>query len=140
MKGHTLHILSVEEGCLQITFQIPAFVKNAIFPLSHEQKKQLERLHIQKIDCDGVQFNAPVLVSQMVRLGCFESIIISLNCYNINQTLEFEPPPKKSLSSVHMTSTGMPVSLILMVKAHQSYTTHDYFYLADFFQILLYSQ
>ena len=66
LKGHTLHILSVKDGCLQLTFQIPTFVRNAIFPLSPETKRQLERLHVQKIDCDGIQFIAPVPVSQMV--------------------------------------------------------------------------
>ena len=69
LKPHTLHLCSVEEGCLQLTFQIPTFVKNEIFPLSEEQKHQLERLHVQKIDCDGVQFIASVPVFRMVSLS-----------------------------------------------------------------------
>ena len=58
LEAHTLHLCSVEEGCLQLTFQVPIFVKDELFPLSHEQKQTLERLHIQKIECDGIQFFA----------------------------------------------------------------------------------
>lgn len=58
LEAHTLHLCSVEEGCLQLTFQVPTFVKDELFPLSHEQKLTLEKLYIQKIECDGIQIYA----------------------------------------------------------------------------------
>lgn len=68
LKPHTLHLCSVEKGCLQLTFQVPAFVKEEIFPLSNEQKVKLQQLHIQRIDCEGNYFiaNIPVLENQLV--------------------------------------------------------------------------
>ena len=58
LEGHTLHLCCVEEGCLQLTFQISSFVKDEIFPLSYEQKRELEKLHIQWLECEGNQFIA----------------------------------------------------------------------------------
>ena len=65
VEGHTLRLCSVEDGCLQLTFQIPTFVKKDLFPLSKLQRELLKELHIHRIDCDGCQFLADhVLVSQ----------------------------------------------------------------------------
>ena len=64
LEGHTLRLCSVEEGCLQLVFQIPNFVKDEIFPLSHEEERELEKLHIQRLECDGSQFIAQVHVSR----------------------------------------------------------------------------
>ena len=64
LEGHTLRLCSVEEGCLQLVFQIPSFVKDEIFPLSNEQKRELEKLCIQRLECDGNQFIAQVRASR----------------------------------------------------------------------------
>ena len=66
LKGHTLHLCSVKKGCLELIFQVPSFVTDIIFPLSHEQKMELEKLHIQRIECNGIQFVASR--SQMVSI------------------------------------------------------------------------
>ena len=51
---HTLHLYSVEEGCLQVTFQIPRFLKTMVFPLNDKQRKLLKDLGVVRIDSDGL--------------------------------------------------------------------------------------
>ena len=72
LEAHTLRLCSVEKGCLQLTFQLPSFVAEAIFPLSPEHKKELEQLPILRIDCNGNQFlasaNPMVSVYNIVRV------------------------------------------------------------------------
>ena len=46
-----LKLCLIAAGCLQLTFQVPWFVKREIFPLSQEQKEPLIALHIIRITC-----------------------------------------------------------------------------------------
>ena len=50
---YTLHLWSVEQGCLKLTFHIPRFLKMVIFPLSAYQKSSLKELGVAKLDCGG---------------------------------------------------------------------------------------
>lgn len=50
---YTLHLWSVEEGCLKVTFRIPQFLKMVIFPLDADQRSSLKELGVAKLDCDG---------------------------------------------------------------------------------------
>ena len=51
---YTLHLWKVEEGCLQVTFCIPQFLKTVVLPLNAEQRRDLTRLGVVKLECDGV--------------------------------------------------------------------------------------
>ena len=51
LEGHTLRLCTVEEGCLQLTFQIPPCVIDSVFPLTHEQKVALKGLGVLKLTC-----------------------------------------------------------------------------------------
>ena len=51
---HTLHLFSIQEGCFQVTFQIPHILKAVIFPLNAEQRKGLRHSGVIKLECDGV--------------------------------------------------------------------------------------
>ena len=51
---YTLHLWSVEEGCVLMTFRIPQFLKMVAFPLNADQRKCLIALGVAKLDCDGV--------------------------------------------------------------------------------------
>ena len=46
-----LKLCLITAGCLQLTFQMPWFVKRGIFPLSEEQKEALTALHVIRITC-----------------------------------------------------------------------------------------
>ena len=57
---HTLQLLTVEEGCLQLTFQIPAFVQHLVFPLSADQEKLLQAEGVLALICGDYKFPAQV--------------------------------------------------------------------------------
>ena len=64
--SETLHVSSkcvmrlcqihVDEGCIQLTFQVPLFVRQKIFPLSKEQEKALGAMGVTKLTCGEYQF------------------------------------------------------------------------------------
>ena len=48
---HTLQLCSVEKGCIQLTYQIPRFVKEAIFPLEEQQCGELRKMGVMSLSC-----------------------------------------------------------------------------------------
>ena len=55
-----LRLLQVEEGCLQLIFQVPSFVQQEIFPLSSEQESALAAEGVIRLTCGDYQFTAKV--------------------------------------------------------------------------------
>ena len=55
-----LRLCRVEEGCLQLIFQVPSFVQQEIFPLSSEQESALAAEGVIKLTCGDYQFTAKV--------------------------------------------------------------------------------
>ena len=55
-----LRLCRVEEGCLQLIFQVPSFVQQEIFPLSSEQESALAAEGVIRLTCGGYQFAATV--------------------------------------------------------------------------------
>ena len=55
-----LRLCRVEEGCLQLIFQVPSFVQQEIFPLSSEQERALAAEGVIRLTCRGYQFAAKV--------------------------------------------------------------------------------
>ena len=55
-----LHLCRVEEGCLQLIFQVPSFVQQEIFPLSSEQESALEAEGVIRLTCGDYQFTTKV--------------------------------------------------------------------------------
>ena len=51
-----LHLLRVEEGCVQLTFQLPDFVQQEIFPLSSEQERALVEEGVIRLTCGNYEF------------------------------------------------------------------------------------
>ena len=56
-----LRLCQVQEGCLQLTFQVPLFVQQEIFPLSCEQEETLAAEGVIRLTCGDYQFPAKVL-------------------------------------------------------------------------------
>ena len=54
-KG-VLRLCRVEKGCFQLTFQVPSFLQQAIFPLSREQERALEAEGVIRLTCGEYQF------------------------------------------------------------------------------------
>ena len=55
-----LRLCQVEEGCLQLIFQVPSFVQQEIFPLSSEQKRSLAAEGVIRLTCGDYKFAAKV--------------------------------------------------------------------------------
>jgi len=55
-----LRLCRVEEGCLQLIFQVPSFVQQEIFPLSIEQESALAAEGVIRLTCGDYQFAAKV--------------------------------------------------------------------------------
>ena len=55
-----LPLCRVEEGCLQLIFQVPSFVQQEIFPLSSEQERALAAEGVIRLTCGDYQFTAKV--------------------------------------------------------------------------------
>ena len=54
-KG-VLRLCQVNEGCMQLTFQVPFFVQQEIFPLSREQERTLQENGVTMLTCDKYNF------------------------------------------------------------------------------------
>ena len=46
-----IHFCCVKMGCIQVTWQIPCFIKQFIFPLSPEKGNMLEQLRVIQLSC-----------------------------------------------------------------------------------------
>ena len=57
---NVLRLCRVEEGCLQLIFQVPTFVQQEIFPLSTEQERALTAEHVIRLTCGDYQFATKV--------------------------------------------------------------------------------
>ena len=55
-----LNLCQVDQGSLQLTFQLPFFVPEAVFPLSKDQEEKLKALHVLKVDCGDYHFSSDV--------------------------------------------------------------------------------
>ena len=55
-----LRLCRVEEGCLQLIFQVPSFVQQEIFLLSSEQESALAAEGVIRLTCGDYQFAAKV--------------------------------------------------------------------------------
>ena len=60
---HVLRLSSVKDGCIQLTFLIPSFIQETIFPLSADQERAMKELGIIKLWCGNYHFPNQVFVS-----------------------------------------------------------------------------
>ena len=76
---HTVQLLTVEDGCLQLTFQIPAFVQHLIFPLSASQETSLQMEGVLALICGDYKFLAQVTQLCQIRDRADTQCIIMLS-------------------------------------------------------------
>ena len=53
---HMLQLASIKEGCIELTFILPGFIKKDILPLSADQKSALTEIGISKLSCKNYEF------------------------------------------------------------------------------------
>ena len=57
-----LRLCRVDEGCVQLMFQIPSFVQQEVFPLSNKQEKALSAVGVIRLTCGEYQFKVKLYV------------------------------------------------------------------------------
>ena len=55
-----LRLCWVQKGCFQLTYQVPSFVKEELFPLSKEQERALAAQGVIRLTCGEYQFQVSV--------------------------------------------------------------------------------
>ena len=63
-----LRLGRIERGCFQLTFQVPLFVQQEIFPLSREQERSLKLKGVIRLTCCEYQFLAEVGIVMVANL------------------------------------------------------------------------
>ena len=76
-----LRLCQVEEGCMQLVFQVPLFVQEEIFPLSIEQERALPAEGVIRLTCGDYQFDAKVSSYCVITLLVFYQSIQYLQDY-----------------------------------------------------------
>ena len=66
-----LRLCRVEEGCLQLIFQIPSFVQQEIFPLSSEQESALAAEGVIRLTCGEYKFPVKVCIYCVVTFSTY---------------------------------------------------------------------
>ena len=60
LNTSNMNLCHVTSGCMQLTFQLPWFVQNEVFPLSQEQEEKLAELHVHRVICGYYHFTVTV--------------------------------------------------------------------------------
>ena len=75
LSRHTLRVCSVDEGCLQLTYQISRFLVDMIFPLTPKQEEDLKSFRTLRLTC-GRRWNYNWSVSQAQKTKVCEHLWI----------------------------------------------------------------
>jgi len=62
VSRHTLHLCSVENGCVQLTLLVPNNIPDAVFPLTTEQKEAMREIGVIELQCGAYHFSCQVVV------------------------------------------------------------------------------
>ena len=60
VSRHTLHLCSVENGCVQLTFLVPNHIPAAVFPLTTEQEVAMMKKGVLDLKCGSYHFTCQV--------------------------------------------------------------------------------
>lgn len=77
-----LHLCFIGEGCIQFIFEIPLFVKEAIFPLSPEQERALLENGVVEVECYEYKFAKKVCEFTIPNIVYNQSLLVfySVTC------------------------------------------------------------
>ena len=79
---YTLHLCSVEKGCVQLVYQLPFSAPGMIFPLSTEQENEFAEAGFTKLECNEWKYsfinNLKVNGTEGVMCRCHPSLVGSM--------------------------------------------------------------
>ena len=82
VEPSTLYLCRIDEGCVELLFQVPSFVGEDIFPLSMEQKRSLTSVGVIRLTCGSYAFPQHHEVCLH-----YISMICDFNSHNLFQAL-----------------------------------------------------
>ena len=60
VRRHTLHLYSIENGCVQLTLTIPSYISEELFPLTTEEEMNLMEMGVTDLQCGSYHFSQQV--------------------------------------------------------------------------------
>jgi len=60
VRRRTLHLYSIEHGCVQLTLTIPIYISEAHFPLTAEEEMNLLEMGVTDLQCGSYHFSQQV--------------------------------------------------------------------------------
>lgn len=63
---HTLHLCSVESGCVQLTIMVPSYIPDEIFPLTAKQEAAMRKMNVIGLRCGSYHFSCQVLYLKLI--------------------------------------------------------------------------
>ena len=59
VESETLYLCRIDKGCVELLFQVPAFVEEDVFPLSVEQERSLASIGVARLTCESYSYVQP---------------------------------------------------------------------------------
>ena len=59
VESETLYLCQIDNGCVELLFQVPSFVEEDIFPLSLEQERSLLPVGVTRLTCGSYSYLQP---------------------------------------------------------------------------------
>ena len=59
VESETLYLCRIDKGCVELLFQVPAFVEEDVFPLSVEQETSLASIGVARLTCGSYSYVQP---------------------------------------------------------------------------------
>ena len=60
VRRRTLHLYSIENGCVQLTLTIPSYISEELFPLTTEEEMNLMEMGVTDLQCGNYHFSQQV--------------------------------------------------------------------------------
>ena len=71
LSRHTLRVCSVDEGCIQLTYQIVQSIVDRVFPLTPQQENALKSLGLSSLTCGRIwEYNLSASQAQKRKVCC----------------------------------------------------------------------
>jgi len=76
VEPETFYLYRIDNGCVELMFQVPSFIEEDIFPLSVEQKRSLASIGVSKLTCGSYRY----------LLGMYENYFKFCRCQSSQQS------------------------------------------------------
>ena len=83
ISPYALRLCCIEKGCIRLTFQLPNFVKQRVFPLTSDQESGLQKLGVTQVVCGDYEFPNEVCPTTTIEC-CYSCVCQVIKIHNHN--------------------------------------------------------